>query len=184
MKNLSVRLFVLVGALALSLVFAPAHGADAASTRTAMIAEIDELRRATWHWQKLMGKPRTPTKYEERRTRDDDYRRWVREPLAATRTDRPSAAPRIRPTAPTGSASTATSAIRTRAGVRAPGTGTTAGCRWTSPSSAPTDASCCAARAPQTAGAAVEQMWVAERAYRSGRGFYPWPNTARSCGLI
>ena len=29
-----------------------------------------------------------------------------------------------------------------------------------------------------------EQMWVAERAYRSGRGYYPWPNTARSCGLI
>jgi hypothetical protein len=30
----------------------------------------------------------------------------------------------------------------------------------------------------------LEQMWVAERAYRSGRGFYPWPNAARSCGLI
>jgi hypothetical protein len=30
----------------------------------------------------------------------------------------------------------------------------------------------------------TEQMWVAERAYRSGRGFYPWPNTARYCGLI
>ena len=30
----------------------------------------------------------------------------------------------------------------------------------------------------------LEQMWVAERAHRSGRGFYPWPNTARSCGLI
>jgi len=30
----------------------------------------------------------------------------------------------------------------------------------------------------------LEQIWVAERAYRSGRGFYPWPNTARSCGLI
>jgi hypothetical protein len=30
----------------------------------------------------------------------------------------------------------------------------------------------------------LEQMWVAERAYRSGRGFYPWPNTARYCGLI
>jgi hypothetical protein len=29
-----------------------------------------------------------------------------------------------------------------------------------------------------------EQMWVAERAHRSGRGFYPWPNTARYCGLI
>lgn len=30
----------------------------------------------------------------------------------------------------------------------------------------------------------LEQMWAAERAYRSGRGFYPWPNTARYCGLI
>jgi hypothetical protein len=30
----------------------------------------------------------------------------------------------------------------------------------------------------------LEQMWVAERAHRSGRGFYPWPNTARSCGLL
>ena len=30
----------------------------------------------------------------------------------------------------------------------------------------------------------LEQMWVAERAHRSGRGFYAWPNTARSCGLI
>jgi hypothetical protein len=31
---------------------------------------------------------------------------------------------------------------------------------------------------------ALEQIWVAERAYRSGRGFSPWPNTARYCGLI
>ena len=30
----------------------------------------------------------------------------------------------------------------------------------------------------------LEQIWVAERAYRSGRGFYPWTNTARYCGLI
>ena len=30
---------------------------------------------------------------------------------------------------------------------------------------------------------ALEQMWVAERAHRT-RGFYPWPNTARACGLL
>jgi len=30
----------------------------------------------------------------------------------------------------------------------------------------------------------LDQMIVAERAYSSGRGFYPWPNTARYCGLI
>ena len=29
-----------------------------------------------------------------------------------------------------------------------------------------------------------DQMIVAERARRSGRGYYPWPNTARMCGLI
>ena len=28
------------------------------------------------------------------------------------------------------------------------------------------------------------QMWVAERAHRSGRGYWPWPNTARFCGLL
>lgn len=30
----------------------------------------------------------------------------------------------------------------------------------------------------------LEQMQTAERAYQSGRGFYPWPNTARMCGLL
>lgn len=30
----------------------------------------------------------------------------------------------------------------------------------------------------------LEQMWVAERAHRSGRGYNPWPNTARYCGLL
>ena len=30
----------------------------------------------------------------------------------------------------------------------------------------------------------TEQMWVAERALRAGRGFYPWPVSARRCGLI
>lgn len=30
----------------------------------------------------------------------------------------------------------------------------------------------------------MEQMMVAERAYASGRGFWPWPNTARMCGLL
>ena len=29
-----------------------------------------------------------------------------------------------------------------------------------------------------------EQLIAAERAYKSGRGFYPWPATARACGLL
>jgi hypothetical protein len=30
----------------------------------------------------------------------------------------------------------------------------------------------------------LEQMWVAERAFRAGRGFFAWPNTARACGAL
>ena len=30
----------------------------------------------------------------------------------------------------------------------------------------------------------LEQMWVAAKAVDSGRGFSPWPNTGRACGLI
>lgn len=29
-----------------------------------------------------------------------------------------------------------------------------------------------------------EQIWTAVRAYNSGRGFTPWPNTARACGVL
>jgi hypothetical protein len=29
----------------------------------------------------------------------------------------------------------------------------------------------------------LEQIWTAEKALRS-RGFYPWPNSARACGLL
>lgn len=29
-----------------------------------------------------------------------------------------------------------------------------------------------------------DQMIVAQRAYNSGRGYNPWPNTARMCGLL
>ena len=28
------------------------------------------------------------------------------------------------------------------------------------------------------------QIYVAYRAIRSGRGYYPWPNTGRACGLL
>ena len=184
MTNLFVRLCVLVGAFAVcQATFVPILGADAASTRVAMIEEIDDLRQATWHWQRLMGKPRTPTDFAERRTRDDEYRHWVRnlwqrrEQAAQRRAENPPhrndwlCIHRYERQPQQG--------WRTRTGngyygglqmdisfqraygpelLRRKGTAD----RWT----------------------ALEQMWVAERAYRSGRGFYPWPNTARSCGLI
>jgi hypothetical protein len=39
-------------------------------------------------------------------------------------------------------------------------------------------------RGPANNWSPAQQMWVAERALAHGRGFYPWPNSARMCGLI
>jgi hypothetical protein len=41
-----------------------------------------------------------------------------------------------------------------------------------------------ARRGPANRWSPAQQMWVAERALQHGRGFYPWPNSARMCGLI
>jgi hypothetical protein len=175
---------VLSCALALAAAaFVPARAADAASTRTVLLTEIDGLRHATWHWQHLMGKPKTPTTFTERHTLDERYRRWVRDLWQR----REIAAKRRAARPPHRSdwlcihryERHPLQGWRTRTGngyygglqmdlsfqrlygpelLRSKGTAD----NWT----------------------ALEQMWVAERAYRSGRGFYPWPNTARSCGLI
>jgi hypothetical protein len=139
---------------------------------------IDRYRLETWRWQRLMGKPRTPTSHSARRSPNPEYRRWVltlwrtRAVTARRQAHRP---PRL----------TAWRCIQRYEGpwndphppyygglqmdlhfqrlygrelLRRKGTAD----RWTP----------------------LEQIWVAERAYRSGRGFYPWPNTARYCGLI
>jgi hypothetical protein len=42
-----------------------------------------------------------------------------------------------------------------------------------------------ASKGPANNWTPLEQIWVAvNAAFRHGRGFYPWPNTARACGLI
>lgn len=184
MANLSVRALVLLGVLALALAALTHSGsADAATSRATMLAQIDDLRTETWHWQRLMLKPRTPTNYTERRTTSRAYRTWVRN-LWRGRAER---AQRRATNPPHERAWRCIHRYerhprqgwRTRTGngfygglqmniafqreyaprlLRRKGTAD----RWT----------------------ALEQMWVAERAHRSGRGFHPWPNTARYCGLI
>ena len=41
-----------------------------------------------------------------------------------------------------------------------------------------------ARRGPANRWSPAQHMWVAERALQRGRGFYPWPHSARMCGLI
>ena len=186
MRNPFLRLLVLMCTLAIAvgaLMDGEAEPATTAPTFVAEVRAIDQHRAETWRWQALMKKPRTPTFYSERRSRDKAYLRWVRRlwQRRALRAERQAQNPPHRSQwlcihryerHPAQGWATRTGngyygglqmdlAFQRTYGrelLRRKGTAD----RWT----------------------AAEQMWVAERAYRSGRGFYPWPNTARYCGLI
>jgi hypothetical protein len=179
-----VRALLLACALSLFLgALAPPRAADAAVTRAQTIAQIDDLRRQTWRLQRLMGKKRTPTFYDERRTSDAEYRVWIRklwQRRAAAALRQAKRPPRR----------AAWMCIHRHERHTAQGWATRTGNGYYG--GLQMDISFQRTYAPEllrrkgTANnwTSYEQMWVAWRAYKSGRGFYPWPNTARSCGLI
>ena len=143
-----------------------------------VVRKIKRYERATWRWQRLMGVPRTPSLGRYLRTRDLAYRRHV---LRQWRRR----------------------AIRARARAHNPPNERAWRClqryegRWDDAwdphwGGLQMDRSFMRAYAPRyllrrgwaNTWTPVEQMWVAERALRAGRGFYPWPHTARICGLL
>jgi hypothetical protein len=175
-------LLALVGSLALA---APggaaahvAEGTDAAAEAKALVKSIVRYRSATWHWQRVMGKPRSPTNHMERKTTDVARLTAIRDMWKQR-------------------------AARTRARGHRPPHRAAWLCikryegRWTDPN-APywggLQMSLQFQRAfgrylLRTKGTAnrwkpAEQMWTAEKAFRAGLGFHPWPNTARRCGLL
>jgi hypothetical protein len=199
LRNRFVRSLVLALALVIGVwMFSPARSADAASAkaakaakaakvakaeRLALNAQIDDLRRATWHWQGLMGKPRTPTDFAERRTVDQSYRRWVRNlwqrraRTAAHRAEHP----------PRRAAWMCIHRYERHPGqgwATHTGNGYYGGLQMDISFQRAYGAELLRRKGTADNWTPLEQMWVAERAYRSGRGFYPWPNTARYCGLI
>jgi hypothetical protein len=140
--------------------------------------KVVEHRAATWYWQGVMFRSRTPTARHEQKTSSTKYLRWLarewyeRRVVAMRRAQRP---PNLSawlcihrgegswtdPNAPYfGGLQMDWGFMSTYGGhlLRRKGTAD----NWTM----------------------WEQIWVAERARASGRGFYPWPTTARRCGLI
>lgn len=145
---------------------------------TSQIRSIKRFRKQTWAWQKLMRTRLTPTGNGNLMASDVTYRQWVlelwrkRAHVARRKAHNP---PRLHawkciqgyeaawndPHAPYYGGLQMDLTFQRLYGsdlLRRKGTAD----NWTP----------------------IEQIWVAERAYRSGRGFYPWPNTARACGLI
>ncbi|HEV8686242.1 MAG TPA: hypothetical protein VGQ84_03140 [Gaiellaceae bacterium] len=143
-----------------------------------LLDDITAARKETWRWERLMRMPYSQTSRSAERSNEAAHRRWVLKmwkQKAALRKRQANHPPRLG----------AWLCINRFEG------------RWTDPN-APyygglqMDIAFQRTYAPELLrkkGTAdkwtpVEQIWVAERAYRSGRGFTPWPNTARSCGLL
>jgi hypothetical protein len=178
------RVLLLASVVALSALFALALTVSAATTSVraqagpSLLQQIQEDRAKTWRWQRVMGRPRTKVRPRERRDRSPAYLLRLRDRWRAhavrvrKRAHRPAHLRAWRcihryegawndPNAPYyGGLQMDLTFQRTygRRLLRRKGTAD----RWTP----------------------LEQMWVAEKAHRAGRGFYPWPTTARLCGLI
>jgi hypothetical protein len=148
-----------------------------------ILGQIARLQRTTWRWQRTMGLRLTRSSGSARRIESAAYRRWVRAiwQRRALHAGRRAQHPPHR-----------TAWLCLHRYERHPGQGwrtrtgngfygglqmdwrfmATYG-RWL-------------LRTKGTADrwSPLEQMWAAEKALRAGRGFSPWPNSARACGLI
>jgi hypothetical protein len=143
-----------------------------------LLRQIGHYRKVTWHWQRVMNVRLTRTEFSARRRPSHEYRRWVRDlwKRRSVRAKRKAHNPphlaawlclhRYEGSWADGGApyygglqmDLRFQLTYGRELFRRKGTAD----NWTP----------------------LEQMWVAERAMRSGRGFYPWPHSARMCGLI
>ena len=184
MSNLSVRLLVLVGALVLAAaaVIDP-RSADASTSRIEVLAQIDRARSETWRWERLMGRPRTPTAYDERAAKSSAYRAWLR----ALWRKRAAAAERRARKPPHRSEWLCIHRFErhpAQGWSTRTGNGFYGGLQMNISFQRRYGGYLLRRKGTADRWSPLEQMWVAERAYRSGRGFYPWPNTARTCGLI
>ncbi len=148
-----------------------------------ILGEIARYQRVTWRWQRVMSAPLTRSSATARRVQSLAYRRWVRDlwRRRAVRTRRVAQNPPNR-----------------RAWLclfvheRHPhygwrtntGNGFYGGLQMNRQFMATYGGRLLRRKGTADRWTALEQMWVAERALNAGRGFYPWPNSGRACGLI
>jgi hypothetical protein len=143
-----------------------------------LVRQIEHFRTTTWHWQRVMSRPLTAGSKAYRSDPSLRYRRWVRNLWRgrAVRARRQALHPPYRSIwlcihryeaswhdggAPYYGGLQMDISFQLHYGRRLYRLKGTAD-HWTP----------------------LEQIWVAEKARRSGRGFSPWPNTARLCGAI
>jgi hypothetical protein len=170
---------VLIGLTAAALPMADSgQQAQAMPDGARIVKSIKRYQKATWRWQKLMGVRKTPNRGRYLQTRDLSYRmhvlkQWRKRAIRAKRQ------------AHNPPHEAAWKCIQRYEGAwedeRDPYWG---GLQMDRPFMQNYAPGHLLKRGWANRWSPLEQMWVAERALKAGRGFYPWPNTARACGLI
>jgi len=182
LRLLPVLAFILLGVFALTVT----HEADArenkvvtlAPSEAGIVKQIHHYRRATWHWQSVMGVRHSRAGRGEKDP-SRTYKLWVRN-LWKHR------AHRARHLAAHVPHKRDWLCIHRYEGAwtSATGNGYYGGLQMDISFMRHYGAHLLRTKGTANHWTPLEQMWVAEHAHRSGRGFYPWPNTARACGLI
>jgi Transglycosylase-like domain len=190
MRRVSVCLLALAAVLAvlLALPRGPQAAADAragskAVSATRTLAAIKSHRAATWRWQKLMGTRLTPSQFSEIQATNVRYLDWLEGVWKgrAHRARRKAARP------PHMSAWLCIHRYERHPGqgwATETGNGYYGGLQMNLGFQRRYGSDLLRRKGTADRWTRLEQMWVAERAHRAGRGFYPWPNTARACGLL
>ena len=144
-----------------------------------VLRKIKRYRQATWRWQRLMQVPRTPAGRGAERSPSLAYQRWV---LGYWKQQ----ARKARRKAMNPPRKAAWLCIQRHEGPwnARTGNGYYGGLQMDLSFQRAYGSDLLRRKGTANRWRPIEQIWVAERAYRSGRGFYPWPNTARSCGLL
>ncbi len=158
----------------------PGAGAvDSEASATPILDRIQRYRAETWRWQRLMRVRLTPSDGRAERSRSISFRRWIASywrKQAAQARRRAHNPPRLqawlcihRHEAPW-NANT--------------GNGYYGGLQMDFAFQRRYGADLLRRKGAANRWLPVEQIWVGERAYRSGRRFSPWPNAARVCGVL
>ncbi len=157
----------------------PPSAVDTAEARQEILRRIRQLRRQTWIWQRLMRVPLSPPNRQVQSSESLDYHRYV-----LRNWERRHRAVRYRALHPP--RHRAWLCIHRHEGPWTANTGNSyyGGLQMNLAFQRTYGADLMRRKGTANRWTPIEQIWVAERAYRSGRGFHPWPNTARYCGLL
>lgn len=169
---------ILVSTLVIVALLGPAL-AGASSKRASEYRQIRQLRYTTWHWQRVMGVSKTHARHSALKISNTKYRRWVLKLW-----QRRAAQARLKARRVPHKGQWLCIHRGEGAWTAHSGNGYYGGLQMDVSFQRSYGGYLLRNKGTANHWSPNEQMWVAERAYRSGRGFFPWPNTARACGLI